>query len=95
MVAYYVTATDVTVTDMVCNRQTFSIHFRANPKNLTHAHLSANLLGTPKNVRTDKQTFGQKAELGLCHGLIVDLLDAIAQGDLMTLTYQSIRVYTV
>ena len=55
------------------------------------AHLPANLLGTPKNVQTDRQMYGQNAELGLCHNQMVDLLDAIDQGDLMPLIWESIR----
>ena len=57
--------------------------FRANPKHSTRAHQPANLLGTPKSVQTDRQTYRQNTELDLCHGHMVDLLYSIAQGDLM------------
>ena len=57
------------------------------------AHLPANLLGTPKNVQTDRQMYGENTELVLCYGHVVDLLDAIDQGDLMSLIWELIRVY--
>ena len=53
---------------------------------------------TGKSARDPEECrhkFWQNTELGLCHGHTVDLLDAIAQGDLMALTWQSIRVYKV
>ena len=71
--------------DGEADRDTYAIPFRANPKNLTRTHLPANLLGTPKNVQTHRQMFGQKVELSLCHKVMVDLIDVIAQGDLMPL----------
>ena len=45
---------------------------------------------TGKSARDPEErrhTFGQNAELGLCHGHTIDPLDAIEEGDLMPLTW--------